>query len=201
MNISHIDQVVSIHMICLPENQSTKYGKRFLNSYYKGICDSKNTVAHVYIVEEKVVGFVIGGINKQVLSRQILFHSKFKFLTSIIINILKNPKVTITKYWMYAKNYILPREDSFYSDKTAALDSTAVLAEFRGKGVAEKLTDVFLENLKNQKISACRLGVKSANTRARKFYEKMGFEQTNEEGTSYIYFFDDIYRNKFEKIS
>ena len=171
MNISHIDQVVSIHMICFPESQSAKYGRRFLKGYYKGACKSKNTVAYVYMVEEKVVGFVIGGINKQVLSRQILFHSKFKFLTSIIINILKNPKVTITKYWMYAKNYILPREDSFYSDKTAALDSTAVLAEFRGKGVAEKLTKIFLENLKIRGISACRLGVKSANTRARKLYD------------------------------
>ena len=199
MNISHIDQVVSIHMICLPENQSTKYGRKFLMAYYNGVCDSQNSVAYVYMVGEKVAGFVVGGINKQVLARQIVYHSKFKFIISIIINILKNPMMTIPKYWRYTKNYILPTDDSFYSDKTAALDSTAVLPEFRGKGVAEKLTEIFLEHLKNHKISACRLGVESENTRARKFYEKMKFEQVSEEGTIYMYYFDELYRNKMKK--
>ena len=183
-------------MICFPESQSTKYGITFLKGYYKGVCYSKNSVAYVYLAENEVVGFIIGGINKQVHSRQIAFHSKINFLTSIVINIFKNPRHSITKYWRYAKNYILPRKDLFYSDKTAALDSTAILSEYRGKGVAENLTKIFLEDLKCRGISACRLGVKSTNIRARKFYEKMNFEPVNEEGTIYIYYFDDIYRVK-----
>ena len=161
LNISHVSQVVSIHMKCFPLSQSTKYGRRFLKAYYNGVCESQNSVAYVYMVGEKVAGFVVGGINQKVLARQIVYHSKFNYFISIIINILKNPIMNIPKYWRYTKNYILPRDDSFYSDKTAALNSTAVLTEFRGKGVAEKLTEIFLEHLKNHKISACRLGVES----------------------------------------
>ena len=101
------------------------------------------------------------------------------------------------EFWRYAKAYILPKRQTFYSDKTAGLSSIAVLPAFRGKGIAKKLTDAFLEELKKRKISACRLGVEAHNIPARKFYEKMGFEQVNNEGTSYIYFFDDIYRSQF----
>ena len=199
LEVSHINQVVNIHIACFPESQSTKFGRRFLKGYYQGICESKNTVVYIYMLKEKVVGFITGGINKQVLSRQIAFHSKYTFLTSIVVNILKNPKATITKYWRYAKNYILPNKDSFYCNETAALDSVAVLPEFHRQGIAEELVKAFLEDLKTRKISACRLGVKSDNIPARNFYERMNFEQVNEAGTSYIYFFDDIYRIKYGK--
>ena len=133
------------------------------------------------------------------LSRQVVLNSKIRFISSLFINIVKNPKITISKYYEYAKSYILPKpkKKTFYSDNTAGLESIAVLPKYRGQGIAEQLTEVFLRELKKRKISACRLGVEADNIPARKFYEKMNFEQVNEEGTSYIYFFDDKFRKKY----
>ena len=107
-----------------------------------------------------------------------------------------------TGRWLYQAllgngAYILPKRETFYSDDTAGLSSIGVLPAFRGQGIAEKLTKVFLEELKKRKISACRLGVEADNIAAIKFYQKMGFERVNEKGTSYMYFFDDGYRDKF----
>jgi len=198
LNISHIDQVVAIHMVCFPESQSTKFGEKFLDGYYKGVSNAKNNVSYVDIEEEKVAGFIIGGVNKQALSRQIIFHSKFTFMISGLVNIIKTPTKSLKKYWSYLKNYILPNKETFYSNNTAVLDSLAILSEYRGRGIAEKLVKEFLANLKSQKISACRLGVESTNAAARNFYEKMNFIQLNSEGTIYIHYFDDIYKNKYK---
>ena len=196
INISHLDQVVSIHAACFPDSQSTKYGKRFLEGYYKGVCESENSVSFVSIMDDKVVGFVAGGVNKQALSRQIVSSSKYIILLSFIENILKHPIITTKKYWSYARAYLLPNKNkTFYRDNTAVLDSIALLSDYRGKGIAEELVAVFLEALKHKGISACRLGVESTNMPARKFYEKMKFEQANEIGSIYIYYFDDLYRS------
>lgn len=196
MDLSHLAQVISIHEICFPDSQSTKYGKHFLKAYYKGVCISQNSVAFVSIVDEKVVGFVAGGVNKQALSRQILSGSKFLILISFLENFIKHPTVTVKKFWSYCRAYILPnKKETFYSLNTSVLDSIALLPEYRGKGIAEELVGVFLEELKRRGNSACRLGVEADNMPARKFYEKMKFEQANETGSIYIYYFNEEYRN------
>ncbi len=196
IDISHLDQIVSIHKTCFPESQSTKYGTRFLVGYYKGVCESKNSVSFVSILGGKVVGFVAGGVNKRALSRQIVSGSKYIILLSFIENIFWHPLLTTKKYWSYAKAYLLPnKNETFYNDNTAVLDSIALLSDYRGKGIAEELVAEFLNVLKQKGVSACRLGVESTNMPARKFYEKMNFEQANEIGSIYIYYFDDLYRS------
>ena len=197
LDILHIEQVVNIHQICFPESQSTKFGIKYLEGYYKTLCGSYNAIAFIYQMEDKVVGFISGGVNIQTLSRYFVLHSKNILFGTLLSNLIKNPINAVRKFWGYTKAYILPKRETFYSDKTAGLSSIAVLPAFRGKGIAEMLTNAFLEELERRKISACRLGVEAHNISARKFYEKMGFEQVNKEGTSYIYFFDDIYRSQF----
>lgn len=194
-----MDHIVSIHMDCFPESQSTNFGAKFLKAYYLGHVNSTNSVCFVYENDWVITGFIIGGVNMRVLSRQVVFNTKSRFIYSIFYNILKNPKISIRKFWEYTKSYILPKsqEKTFYNDNTAGLESIAVMPKYRGQGIAEKLVKSFLQELKVRRISACRLGVEADNIPARKFYEKMNFEQVNEEGTSYIYFFDDKFRKKY----
>ena len=194
---SQLDQIVAIHQTCFPNSQATKYGERFLKGYYKGVCESENSVSFVSIVEGKVVGFVAGGVNKRTLSRQILSNSKSHIFLSFFENFVKHPIITVKKFWGYGRAYIFPnRKETFYHQNTSVLDSIALLPEFRGKGIAEELVNVFLKALKDKGNSACRLGVEAENIPARKFYEKMKFEQANDIGSIYIYYFDDKYRNK-----
>lgn len=194
----HVDKVVEVHIQAFPESQSTKFGKDFLKSYYGGAATSTNTTSFVWKVDGKIAGFIFGGTNKQELSRQIMMSSKAKLVKAVITNVLRDPINSIQRFWSYLVHYIMPGGDPFYANDTATLDSVAILEEFRGQGIADKLIQAFLEQLKESGVSACRLGVLGDNTSARRFYERNGFEQFNEEGTIYLYFFDDKYRASYK---
>ena len=190
---SDVASVARIHALCFPENDSTKYGEKFLQGYYLGVFKSKNSTSFVCEVDNSVVGFIVGGVNKQKLSRQVLLNSNASFFINIFWNVLKDPRKNLIKYWIYAKNYVLPRKDIFYSDSTAALDSLAVMKSYRGEGIAKNLTQEFLNDLRNKDIVTCRLGVEIDNITARKFYEKIGFKKANKDGSIYIF---DLKKNR-----
>jgi ribosomal protein S18 acetylase RimI-like enzyme len=194
----HVNQVVKVHIQAFPESQSTKFGTDFLKSYYGGAASSPHTTSFVWKVDGKVAGFIFGGTNKQELSRYIMMSSKAKLAKSVITNVLRDPINSVKRFWSYLVHYIMPGGDTFYANDTATLDSVAILKEFRGQGIADELIRSFLAKLKESGVSACRLGVLGDNTSARRFYERNGFEQFNEEGTIYLYFFDDKYRESYK---
>ena len=196
-----IEQVVNIHLTCFPKSNSTSYGKKFLQAYYKGYVGVDNAVAFVYEVDGKIAGFIVGGVNMQTLSRQIVSNSLFAFFISVVFNLIKNPIERASKFAEYISHYLLPKTPkklTFYSDETAGLSSIAVSSEFQRQGIANKLMTAFLEELKVRAIRACRLGVEAGNLPARKFYERHGFEQMDPKGAVYIIFFDDNYKNQFK---
>jgi ribosomal protein S18 acetylase RimI-like enzyme len=193
----HVNQVVEVHIQAFPESQSTKFGKGFLKSYYGGAASSPHTTSFVWNVDGKVAGFIFGGTNKQVHSRQIMMSSKAKLAKAVITNVLCDPVNSVKRFWSYLVHYIMPGGDTFYANDTATLDSVAILKEFRGQGIADELIRAFLAKLKESGVSACRLGVLGDNTSARRFYERNGFEQFNEDGTIYLYFFDYKYRSSY----
>lgn len=196
MKTEHVEDVVRIHMLEFRNSQSTKFGHDFLKSYYNGAIDSENSSSFVYIDEDGTLeGFIFGGTNKQKLSRQILLNSKLSFIKAGLRNLFKNPITSIIRFSSYLKHYILPGGDAFYADDTACLDSVAILSNRRGRGIADALMKVFLQDLNHKKVSACRLGVLAENKSARAFYERNGFIQVNNEGTIYIYHFDEKYKN------
>jgi ribosomal protein S18 acetylase RimI-like enzyme len=194
-----VDQVVMVHIQAFPESQSTKFGKDFLKSYYDGAANSPNTISFLWVVDGVVAGFIFGGTNKKKLSRQILMRSKTRLIKTVISNILLSPGVSIKRFWSYLVHYIMPGGDAFYADDTATLDSVAILTEFRGQGIADALMNSFLAKLKYLNVSACRLGVLAENKAARSYYERSGFEQLNEDGTIYLFLFDDKYKKKNAK--
>lgn len=59
--------------------------------------------------------------------------------------------------------------------KALELKRIYVLKEWQGKGIAQKLMDIFLDFAAENKYGAVWLGVWEHNARAQKFYEKYGF--------------------------
>ena len=198
LKIEHLDQLVELHLQAFPVSQSTQFGRDFLKCYYGGAIRSPHTISYIWKENGKITGFIFGGTNKQELSRQILMSSMANFTKVVIVNVLKDPINSIKRFWSYLVHYILPGGDNFYADDTATLDSVAVLKEYRGQGISDELINAFLEKLKEAGVSACRLGVLGENTAARRFYERNGFEQLNEEGTIYLYFIDSKYRASYK---
>ena len=79
------------------------------------------------------------------------------------------------------------------------LDRIAVLPEYRGKGVAQRLFNALVKNAKsfyrknNSKLRKLYLLAHADNTRAQKFYEKLGFKHETTLKSHY-------YKNKDEYI-
>jgi len=65
-------------------------------------------------------------------------------------------------------------EDNKY-ERFGYISEIFVSKDFRGKGVSTKLKDKFIEFLKSQKISLCRIDV-NPNNSALEIYEKWGFK-------------------------
>ena len=59
--------------------------------------------------------------------------------------------------------------------KALELKRIYVLSEFHGKGIAQKLMDLYMDFAAEKKYEAVWLGVWEHNVRAQKFYEKYGF--------------------------
>jgi ribosomal protein S18 acetylase RimI-like enzyme len=67
--------------------------------------------------------------------------------------------------------------------------SVCVLPEYRGKGYAQGMIESFLEAMRCHGQKLCLLSVKTDNVRARRYYERNGFElyrKRGEEGLTYI---------------
>lgn len=62
--------------------------------------------------------------------------------------------------------------------KALELKRIYVLQEYLGKGIAQKLMDFYLHFATENKYETVWLGVWEHNTRAQKFYEKYGFEDS-----------------------
>ena len=184
---SHIEDVVSIHLQCFPGSNSSLLGPNFLRSYYGGAVESENTIAMVLLNDKNVVGFIFGGVNKKIHSREIVRRSLFKFALALLRSLLKAPIRSLKNVSSYIIHYLSPLKiDPYYQKETSTLDSIALLEEFRGKGMADILLREFLLELKSRGIKQCRLGVLSSNKAARTFYEKHNFKQQNEEGSLYL---------------
>jgi len=50
------------------------------------------------------------------------------------------------------------------------------LPETQGQGIGRKITDIFINNLKDLNVTALHLEVGKTNSGAIKFYERMGFQ-------------------------
>lgn len=92
-------------------------------------------------------------------------------------------------YFMWGKEgdeyigYIAGSVDNLTSGykegKIGHLDSIIITEKHRHHGLGKILLDSFFDWLKEQGIQICQLHVKSKNTEAVDYYEKMGFEVDN----------------------
>ena len=64
------------------------------------------------------------------------------------------------------------------SDSLVKIERVAVLSQYRGLGIGRQLMDVAIAHIRHQGIFEIKI---NAQTHARKFYDKLGFEQQGDE--------------------
>lgn len=115
--------------------------------------------------EEDMQGFLEHYYSVEQLSKELLDEETFCFFVDV--------DGVPVGYLQFKENY-----DSFPEIKkwkALELKRIYVLNEYKGKGIAQKLMDFFLEFAAENKYEVVWLGVWEHNLRAQKFYEKYGF--------------------------
>lgn len=167
-----------------------------LEIYYKNYCESPNSSSFVWMENQTVVGYLIGGIAMHHLNRAV---AKKTLLTSpgkIIYLFVQSPRRVLNLLSESYSSYFKKKKKTFYKPDTAGLSDIGVDRQHRGKKIAESLVSEFLDDLRTRGVSACRLGVAAENIAAQRLYKKMGFESYDQSKTSYIYYFNNKYRKK-----
>lgn len=185
-NKEHLDDIAAIDMDIFHYQYYTQLGKNFVKKHY-GYILSFNPESRVLLENDKVIGYLIGGVNIKLarlrfLKEQILFVSlkvMYAFLTSGVVR---------NYIFMRLKNYLkeITGRKSIKSNKTSDckmgfIISFALLEPYRGKGLAELLIKEFENCLTKLGVSGYTLFALKENKRALAFYKKMGaiYEKTD----------------------
>ena len=176
MTKEHIDEVIDIHIECFKDSFLTSLDRGVLDCMYNNYLSSELGCAYVYISHETILGFIVGTTNPSVYFNQLLKKRGLKILWRTLKRVIRNPRILMSIAKRDCSGFFRPNE-SEEAYRIASLDLIAVKPEYRGRGIARNLTEAFLHNLKACGVSEVNLGVAATNVRAKRFYEKMGFEK------------------------
>lgn len=171
--------IAKIHKESINKGFLSSFGDKFLSKLYHGINNDKNSRIFAYKVEDKIVGFVCGTTTLIPAYKYLMKHQLFstiKILIPKLISITVIKRVLETCLYPFKK---IKRDDG-QELPSAELLSIAVIPEYRGKGISDKLYKELLCYFSALGIDKMKIIVGSQLLSAQQFYEKMGAEEVSE---------------------
>ena len=161
-------QVASLHERCITEGFLSELGAPFLNILYSSMGNSAGVFCITANCDGRVVGFISGAADIKNFHKEFFRKNLFKAGIAVF------PK-------LFRKGFIKKIiDDLFYPSKNvhepaiAELMSIAVDAEYRGKGISEKLFLAFKDELRSHGIKRFKVICGAGLSAACRFYEKSG---------------------------
>lgn len=201
IKINDLDAMVETHKAAFKEYFLTNLGDKFLYRFYKAYLDDKGTIAIGAYDQEKLVGFILCTKNKSQVMDNFYKDNLFFMINNVVLQVLKMNKVIISGLKSRFKigvnvitSLVFPKKTQPEPEnkKTSIAEDTrllsiAVLPQYQGTGLSKGMMTFFHNFLIENNIDAVGLSVKSGNTRAIKFYEKMGWDvEWTEKETMYF---------------
>ncbi len=169
-----IRQIVDIHLAALPDDLLPKLGKSYLqNTFYAQIIQSDLAFILVNVENDTVNAFCVFALNGGALS-SLLTKNKKKLLIPLLRGVLKNVSL-LPELAAHLKGFRTELTSAKQIDFESIPELYLIAAEplSQGRGIGSDLIGEGLKILfRNQ--SACL--VKTSSDKARKFYQKNGFE-------------------------
>ena len=163
-------QIAEIHFKEIKYGFLNQLGMGFLGYFYSAMIDSPNAFLIIAKENNSVIGFVSGctNLNKfyKEFFRKYIFKSFLVFFKKMFSFHIFKKVFEIIKY-SQKEEKDLPRSE---------LLSIAVMQDFQGQGVALKLLEKFVSEMKKKKIGEFKVIVGENLIQANKFYQKNGFE-------------------------
>ena len=149
----------------------SQLGVKFLSKLYKSTMVSPNAFTIVAKDNDKVIGFISGCTNVAKF-----YHDFFKkyFFQVFFILLPKMFKLSILKKIFETLKYPQQKEEKKLPG--AELLTIAILKEYHGQGIAQKMFEKFVKEMKKREIKQFKVIVGESLMRAIRFYEKIGFK-------------------------
>lgn len=163
----HANQVAKLHKESLPDEFLSSLGKKFLTVLYSILLRQKSIVAYGYLIEDKLIGFIIGTTNKQQAFRQVIGSSQgLKLVPYLVFNLFKKPAIVFyfAETLFYSKVHL--------TQTNSELLAICVAKQYRRQGIGKKLVGKlqYALNQRGQRLFAVSTTSKVADS----FYQKLG---------------------------
>lgn len=192
--------IVHVHRVCFANSYSSQLshyqsvigGGDLLISFYLEYMKDNPELFVVADDEEKgIVGFCMGYyMDKDDQMQNFLHNNRIKVIWKTMLLMLAGNKQTWNKVLARFKHkpsisdWVIVNDKYEYilNNQRGDLLSVCVLPDYRGKGYAQDMMEKFLTAMKERGRRLCLLSVETNNLRARRYYERNGFELYRKRG-------------------
>ena len=165
-------RIAEIHFSEIKYGFLNQLGKKFLTYFYLAMITSPNAFLVVAEENNKVIGFISGCTNLNKFYKDFVKQYTFR---SFLILLKKIFSFSIFKKVFEVMSYSKKEEKGEDSLPLAELLSIAIISEYQGQGIATKLLERFISEMKTREIKKFRVIVGENLPQANKFYLKFGF--------------------------
>jgi ribosomal protein S18 acetylase RimI-like enzyme len=178
MTAGDVGAVVRQHEQAFAENFMTTFGRGFLSAFYSGLIEHPEGYGCVAVdSSDEVVGFCVGGSARvQGIAREMLRRRPLAFVWPSLLNVLRSP-ARLPRVIRVAQGNLGAGTGEDAPPSTALLMQIAVEPALRGSGVADRLVEYFLNEMRRRGAESVSLGVEADNARAISFYKRLGFKE------------------------
>ena len=205
--IQDLPAIAHVQSICFPDSYSSQLsrfktvigGGNLLTSFYLEYMKDNPELFVVADDEERgIVGFCMGYyMDKDDQMQNFLRNNRMRVLWKTMLLMLTGNKQTWNKMLARIKHkpsvtdwtIVNNKYEHILNNQRGDLLSVCVLPDCRGKGYAQGMMEQYLAAMKEHGRKLCLLSVKTENQRARRYYERNGFElyrTRGEEGLTYM---------------
>ena len=192
--------IVHVHRVCFANSYSSQL------SYYQSVIGGGDLLISFYLEymkdnpelfvvaddEEKgIVGFCMGYyMDKDDQMQNFLHNNRIKVIWKTMLLMLAGNKPTWNKVLARFKHrpsvsdwvIVNDKYEQILNSQRGDLLSVCVLPDCRGKGYAQDMMEKFWAAMKERGRRLCLLSVETNNLRARRYYERNGFELYRKRG-------------------
>jgi ribosomal protein S18 acetylase RimI-like enzyme len=168
--LDDVAAVAGLHMDRFPHGFLPTLGLRALRRLYRHLVQSSRAFVLVADDEDGVIGFVAVAEDTRRVYREFLLHDGLTVALVALPAVLRAPRRVweTVRYGGRADHEGLP---------AAEILAIAVSDRARGEGVASRLVQAALQELRHREIDAARVVTATENAQALRVYERAGFRR------------------------
>ena len=171
MTKSKLEDVVRVHLESFHGFFLTFLGESFLEVYYKGVIESRDSIKLVCTIDNAVVGFVTGSPNPSYFYSSMIRKYWLELCCASMSPLIRRPTTMIRLLQTLMRSSSKPEDP-----EVAELSSLCVLPDFQNRGLGQQLVSAFLAKVRDGNGKAVYLTTDAeVNDSVNNFYQNLGF--------------------------